>query len=158
MSDSNANTLPKILNFTTYKMKHASIFFIFSNFFASSDDFLILPSTFACWKTYFQKSSRNCSKIGTRNSTRNWKIVTRIDSIENFHNWFWARLDSKIYQLDSTRFDKFSTRSTPIVQLLIMFFEIMLTCYTTYYVGLILGIHNHNQSIFYDYRKIIVKI
>ena len=101
MSDSNANTLPKILNFTTYKMKHASIFFIFSHFFASSDDFLILPSTFACSKTYFQKSSRNYSKIGTRNSTRNWKIVTRLDSIENFYNWFWARLDPKICQLDS---------------------------------------------------------
>ena len=113
ISDSNANTLPKILNFTTYKMKHASIFFIFSHFFASSDDFLILPSTFACWKTYFQKSSRNCSKIGTRNSTRNWKIVTRIDSIENFHNWFWARLDSIPKSINSTRLDLINFQLVP---------------------------------------------
>ena len=32
-SDSNANALPKILKFTTYKMKYASLFFIFSYFF-----------------------------------------------------------------------------------------------------------------------------
>ena len=31
-SDSNANTLPKILKFTIYKMKYASLFFIFSYF------------------------------------------------------------------------------------------------------------------------------
>ena len=31
-SDSNANTLPKILKFTIYKMKYASLFFLFSYF------------------------------------------------------------------------------------------------------------------------------
>ena len=106
MSDSNANSL-----LIRWNMHLFSSFF--SHFFASSDDFLILPSTFACWKTYFQKSSRNCSKIGTRNSTRNWKIVTRIDSIENFHNWFWARLDSIPKSINSTRVDLINFQLVP---------------------------------------------
>ena len=53
-SDSNANTLPKILKFTIYKMKYASLFFIFSYFLqVLMIFFFMLPSTFACWKLHF---------------------------------------------------------------------------------------------------------
>ena len=114
-SDSNANALPKILKFTTYKMKYASLFFIFSYFlqvlmiFFHVTQYLCMlkaPLLKIIKKLPKNRNSKLDSKWKNSNSTRlDWKFLQLILSS--------TRLDPKICQLDSTRFDKFSTRSTP---------------------------------------------
>ena len=116
-SDSNANTLPKILKFTIYKMKYASLIFIFSYFLQVLMIFFHVTQYLCMLKAPILKiikklpKNRNLkldSKLKNSNSNRlDWKFPQLILSL--------TRLDPKIYQLDSTRFDKFSTRSTPSV-------------------------------------------
>ena len=78
-SDSNANTLPKILKFTIYKMKYASLFFIFSNvlqvlmiFFHVAQYLCMLkaPLLKIIKKLPKNRNSKLDSKLKNSNSTR----------------------------------------------------------------------------------------
>ena len=108
MSDSNAIALPKNAEkHYLCKMKHAPfITYIrcnmhhFSSLFGQSWWFST-AHLHVEWSTFKNHQKIEREKMGTRNSTRHWKIVTRVNSIENFHNWFWTRLDPKICRLDS---------------------------------------------------------
>ena len=105
----------KLWNFTTCKMKYASIFFNFSYFlqilmiyFHVAQYPCMLKATLLkiIKKLPKNRNSKLDSKLKNSNSTRlDWKFLQLILSS--------TRLDPKICQLDSTRFDKFSTRSTP---------------------------------------------
>ena len=92
-SDSNANALPKILKFTTYKMKYASLFFIFSYFLQVLMIFFHVTQYLCMLKAPLLKIIKKLPK--NRNS--------KLDSKWKNSNSTRLKISTIDFELDSTR-------------------------------------------------------